>query len=467
MQKKNDITIIGGGPGGYVAAIKAAQLGAKVVLVEKDKVGGTCLNIGCIPTKALVHSAELFENMKNAKNFGVRAENVSLDMDRVMKNKKQVVNRLVRGVEQLLKANQVSVVQGKGILEDEHTVKIERDDGTARVESNNIIIATGSNVSTLPVPGNELPGVINSTQALDLKKLPGSMIIVGGGYIGMEFAFIFNNFGVDVTVVEFLHNILSNTDVEVRKEVEKIARRKGINILTDSKVEEIEKSNGKLSVIYSQDGQNDKIAGEKVLISVGREPNLTGIKHKELGIKLDENERGIKVNKKMQTSVPHIYAIGDVTDQIQLAHVASHQGVIAAKNIMGEECEIDYKAVPSVIFTSPEIASVGLSKQEAEEKGYNIEIGEFPYRANGKAVIMGARHGFVKLVQDKDSGRIIGGSILGIHASDLITELTLAVEQGLTAKEIAESIHVHPTISESIHEAALELTTGAIHFYNG
>ncbi len=458
------IAIIGGGPGGYVAAIKAAQMGADVVLIEKDKLGGTCTNWGCIPTKTLVRSAEIYKNIMGAEDFGLKVESdVKIDMPAVIKRKDKIVARLVKGIEYLLKKNNVNVINGMGKILDENTVLIEADDSRTTIKAENIIIATGSKISSIPFEGTELEDVIDSNQALIIDELPEEMVIVGGGIIGMEFASIYANFGVKITVVEYLDDILINVDSEISKELSRVARRKKIKIYTAARVEKITEDNNVCKVSFSRKGKEKKIAADKVLMAVGREPYYEGSGIKDLDIELNENGRGIKVNKKMQTSIPNIYAIGDVTDEILLAHVASHQGIVAVNNIMGEVEEMDYSAVPSAIFTDPEIATVGIDEKTAELEGIDYEVGEFPFSASGKALTMGENMGMVKLIKESSSAKIIGGSIVGVHATDLLAEITLAVKNGLTSKELIETIHAHPTTAEVIHEAALDLEGGAIH----
>lgn len=462
-----EIAIIGGGPGGYVAAIKAAQMGADVALVEKDSIGGVCLNRGCIPTKAMVRSAEVYDNINDAKSFGLEVDDsaVSVNMKKVVRRKNRVTSRLVKGVEHLLKSHKVDVIDGIGEFIDENTILVKTEDGEQKIKAENIIVATGSKVSTIPIEGIELEDVIDSNQALELDELPDELVIVGGGYIGMEFAFIFANFGVDVTVVEFMDEIIGGCgDEDICKEIHRSARRKGINILTNSRVEAVKENEDKLEVEYTKDDKKVSVNADKVLMSVGREPFYEGLNIEKAGIELDENDRGIKVNEKMETNIPNIYAIGDVTDEIQLAHVASHQGTVAVKNILGEKATMNYDVVPSAIFTNPEIANVGLSKKDAEEKGIEVEVGYFPYRANGKALAQGERDGFIKLIENKETGKLIGANIVGTHASDLLGEVTLAIENDLSAEDIAETIHAHPTTAEVIHEAALDLAEESIHF---
>ncbi|ACL70848.1 dihydrolipoyl dehydrogenase [Halothermothrix orenii] len=461
-----DITIIGAGPGGYVAAIKAAQMGAKVVLVEKDKLGGTCLNRGCIPTKALVRSAEIYNYLKEADDFGCHAENISLNMKKVIKRKDKIVSRLVKGIEFLMRKNGVKVIQGSGQIKDPETVYVKKDNGDVVINTSNIIIATGSVPAHLPIEGADLPGVINSAEALELEELPEKMVIVGGGVIGMEFAFIFNSFGVDVTVVEYLDDILASNDSDICSEITSIAENRNIKIFTGSRVEKInETEDGKYIVSFTQNDKNKFVTGDKVLMAVGRKPFFEGIGVEELGLELNEKGRGIKVNDKMQTSIPNIYAIGDVTSKILLAHAASHQGIVAVKNIMGEECKMDYGAIPGAVFTDPEIATVGYNEKTATEAGIEYNVGVFPFKANGKVLTLGENKGFIKILTEKDTDKVIGCSMIGPHSTDLIAEVTLAVKNGLRAEDIAETIHAHPTTAEVIHEAALSAYEKPLHTF--
>lgn len=462
--QKYDIAVVGGGPGGYVAAIRAGQMGAKTILIEKEVLGGTCLNWGCIPTKAFVRSAELFADIKEAKSFGIKVDNAEVDFPAVVKRKNQIVTRLVKGVEHLLKSYDVDIMEGEASFLSENHLVVENDGKRKAVEAENIIIATGSKPSQLPIPGADLDGILDSRAALDLEELPESMIVVGGGIIGMEFAFIFKNFGVDVTVVEYLDQLVTGVDEEIAKELNRSARRRKITVKTGAEVKEIKKSADGYDVIYESRGKEQTASGEKVLMAVGRRPFHEGLKADKVGLEIDERRGAIKVNNKLETNVDGIYAIGDVTDEVLLAHVASHQGIIAVENIMGHDKEIDYSAVPGAIFTSPEIGTVGLTEKEAEEKGIDYKVGSFPFAASGKVMAMGEREGKVKIIAEKESEKIIGAALIGIESSDLIAELTLAVNLGLTAEDLAETIHAHPTTAEVIHEAALDLKGGAIHY---
>ncbi|WP_371362026.1 Dihydrolipoyl dehydrogenase [Sporomusa rhizae] len=460
----SDIAIIGGGPGGYVSAIKAAQMGAKVVLIEKDALGGTCLNRGCIPTKSFVRSAQVLNTVKHSGTFGVVTADAVVDMKRVVEHKNTAVSQLTCGIKHLLSRNGVTVVSGIGMFQDDHTIMVKHKNVETTVKAKNIIIATGSRPAQLPIPGIDLDQVITSDQALQLEKLPRSMVIIGGGVIGMEFAFIFANFGVEVSVVEALDQCLVACDEDICAENARHAASRGIRIFTNAKVNEIVKTEtGECLVAFAQDQATKYIAAELVLLSVGRKPYTEGLGLEQLALTFNEHNRGIAVNDKMQTNIPHIYAIGDVTNKLQLAHIASHQGLVAIRNILGEPCKMDYSVVPSAIFTDPEIATVGMCEKSAKQAGVDVAVGKFPFMANGKALTYGETDGFIKLVTDKTTGKIIGGSVIGLHATDLIAEIALAIQNGLTAKQLSETIHAHPTTAEVILEAALAVQGRAIH----
>lgn len=467
-QKKEieaDITIIGAGPGGYVAAIYAAKQGKKVVLIEKEHVGGTCLNHGCIPTKALVRSSEIYRNMKESDSFGIFAENVSVDMKKVINRKDNIKDQLKSGIEYLLEKHNIEKIDGKGKIIDGNTVFVKTNRTETTINTKDIIIATGSESSIVPIKGIESKNVLTSKEALNMTDLPKKLVIVGGGVIGMEFAFIYESFGVEVFVVEYADEILASFDDDVCDEISKIAEENGIKLYTGSKVEAIDETeNDECIVSFVKEGKNKYISCDKVLVAVGRQPYFEGLGIEELGIEMKENKKGIKVNEKMQTNLSNIYAIGDVTNILQLAHVASHQGITAVDNILGENKTIDYSTVPSAIFTEPEIAVVGITEKIAAEKGIEIEIGKFPMSANGKALTLGDAKGFVKIIKEKSTGKIIGSTIIGAHATDLLSSVTLCINNGLTTEQITETIFAHPTTAESIHEAALNVEGGAIHF---
>ncbi|WP_242620555.1 dihydrolipoyl dehydrogenase [Senegalia massiliensis] len=460
-----DITVIGAGPGGYVAAIYAAKMGAKVAIIEKEKVGGTCLNWGCIPTKSFVTSAKMYDNLKNINEFGLCAENISADIKKVVSRKNNIVKELTNGIEYLFDNNNVTLYKGDAKVLNKNTVFVKSNNTETTINTKNIILATGSKVSMIPIKGIESKNVLTSKQILDINKLPKKLTIIGGGVIGMEFAFLFNNFGVDVTVIEYMNDILSNIDNDIVSEITSIAKEKGIKIYTSSKAEEIIDSEDKESIVsFSKNDKLHYITSDKVLLSVGREPNLGEIDLEKLGIEKNDNKRGIKVNTKMQTNISNIYAIGDVTDKIQLAHVASHQAVVAVENILDKDVDMEYDVIPSAIFTDPEIAIVGLNEKQAKEKGLDVSIGQFPFSSNGKALTLGESKGFVKIIKDKQTGVILGGSIIGPHATDLIHEIALAIKNKLKDIDLMNTIHAHPTTAESIYESILASTeTGAIH----
>ena len=457
-----DVVIIGGGPGGYVAAIKAAHLGLKAVLVEKDKLGGVCLNKGCIPTKALVSTAELLNHLQRAEEFGIQVKDYSFDFPAIMKRKDLITRRLSSGVEQLMKANQVRVVLGKGQIIEPGKVEIIDTAGEKEViKTKNIVIATGSKVMKLPIPGIDSEGVITSDEALSLSELPSKMIIIGGGVVGIEFAGIFKALGVEVTVVEMLPRILLPIDEEIARRLTMSLKRKGIEILTDCKVKGIKKNNQNLEVLVSATDGEKKLRTEKVLLAAGRVPELGNIDVQGLGIELDG--KAIKVDEKMRTNISGIYAVGDVMGKIMLAHVASREGIVAVENIAGKEVLMDYKVVPNCVFSMPEVASVGLTEEEARKENNNIKVSKFPFMANGKALGMGETEGMVKIIADADTSKLLGFHILGAHASDLIAEGTLSLSMEATAFEIVSTIHAHPTLAETIAEAAEGIVGKSIH----
>jgi dihydrolipoamide dehydrogenase len=457
-----DVAIIGGGPGGYVAAIKAAHLGLKAVLIEKDKLGGVCLNRGCIPTKALVSTAELLNQLQKAKEFGIQVKEYSFDFPAIMKRKEMIAQRLSSGVGQLMKANQIRVIQGEGNILEPGVVEVINIEGKKElIKTENIIIATGSSVMKIPIPGLENEGVIDSDGALSLSELPTRMIIIGGGVIGIEFAGIFKAMGVEVTVVEMLPRILLPIDEEISNRLTFILKRQGIKILTNSKVEGIEKTNQNLEVLISNPEGKQRLETEKVLLAAGRVPDFGNINVQKLGIELEG--RAIKVDQKMRTNIPGIYAVGDVVGKIMLAHVAFREGIVAVENISGKEVLMDYKVVPNCVFSLPEVASVGLTEEEARKKYDQIKVSKFPYLANGKALGMGETEGMVKIIADSDTSELSGLHILGAHASDLIAEGTLALSMEATAEEIVNTIHAHPTLAETIAEAAEGIIGKPIH----
>ncbi|MDD4584054.1 MAG: dihydrolipoyl dehydrogenase [Eubacteriales bacterium] len=454
-----DIAIIGGGPGGYVAAIYASKKQVKVALIEKAELGGTCLNRGCIPTKALIHSAKLLQDIKSAKRFGIIADDIKLDWSAMQKNTVRSVKTLTTGVGNLLKANGVTVFQGTAKISEKNTIKILDKTEQKIITADNIILATGSTSTIVPISGHNLCNVITSDEALFLEKLPSSMLIIGGGVIGLEIGYIYNTLGVQITIVEMMPNILLKQDEELSKELQKHLKKQGIKIYTDAKVKQIKEKENILQTIFETKEGIKNVESQKVLMATGRRPVIDAIT--DIGLNIEET--GVVVDDYLQTNIENIYAIGDVTGKSMLAHVASHQGIVAVKNVLGEKIKMDYKAIPSCIYTSPEVASVGMGEQEARKRYNNIKIGRFPYAASGKATTIGERYGFVKIIAESKYNEILGVHIIGPHATELIAEATLAMKLECTAEELTNTIHAHPTLSETIMEAAFDLLGQPIH----
>jgi dihydrolipoamide dehydrogenase len=454
------IIVIGGGPGGYVAAIRAAQLGARVALVEKEELGGTCLNRGCIPTKVLAAAADMLAGIKRAGEFGISTGAVEVDMAALMERKRQVVGRLVSGIQFLLKKNKVELVRGTAVLTSPRTVKVILSDGAEQeLEAENIILATGSGPALIKSLGYDGRQVITSDEALNLTSVPERLLIVGGGVVGCEFASIMAALGSRVTLVEMMPSILPGADLEVSRYLQGIFKRQGITVRTGTTIKAVRKEAG--GVMAELDG-GEEIAADLVLISVGRVLNTGGLGLAEAGVAL--GQRGeVLVNERMETSVPGIYAVGDITGKIQLAHVASAQGLVAVHNIMGENREMDYRVVPSCIFTRPEVGMVGLTTEQARAQGYEVKTAKFPMMASGKAQAMGETEGFVKMVADARTGLLLGVHIVGPHASDLVAEAAVALEMNMTAEQLARVIHAHPTLAETIMEAAEGIHGLSIH----
>ncbi|NMP20961.1 dihydrolipoyl dehydrogenase [Sulfobacillus harzensis] len=460
-----DVIILGGGTGGYVAAIRAAQLGLKTALVDAGRVGGTCLHRGCIPTKALLHTAELYHTFQHRDEFGITADKVGLDYDKAMAKKDKVVTQLWKGVEFLLKKNKVTVVQGWGRLVDASHVEVAQESGKTTLTAKDIVLATGSvprELPDLPFDGKQ---ILSSDHILEKTDIPKSIIILGGGAIGVEFASMYNDFGANVTLIEMLPHILPQDDEEVAGELTKMLTKRGIKILAGTKfdLKSVKKSaKGVSAKVTGPDGKVSEINGEVLLVAVGRKAITEDVGLETVGVKV---ERGfVTVDDHYRTNVPHIYAIGDLIGGYLLAHVASHEGMIAVETIAGKNPELlDPARVPRVTYSRPEVASVGLTAKEAQDRGYDVKVGVFPFRANGKSLILGEPDGIVKLVADKKTDALLGAHIVGPHASDYINEMALARFLEATAWEVAESVHAHPTVSEVLHEAALAVDGHAIH----
>ena len=464
MAEHYDVVVIGAGPGGYVAAIRAAQLGLKTAVVEKQYWGGVCLNVGCIPSKALIRNAELAHTItKEAKTYGITGDNISMDFGVAHKRSRQVSSSIVKGVHYLMKKNKIQEIHGRGeFVSDKEISIVDGDDKGKKITFDNAIIATGSVVKSLP--GVEIGGNIVSyeEQILD-ENAPKSMVIIGAGAIGMEFAYVLSNFGVDITVVEFMDRVLPNEDKDVSREIAKQYKRLGVNLKTGHKTTEVRdlgEGKGVEVDIESADGKkSETIKADRVMVSIGFAPRTEGLGLDKAGVEL--GERGeIVIDERMRTSAKNIYAIGDVTAKLQLAHVAEAQGVVAAETIAGAETQElgDYQMMPRATFCNPQVASFGYTEEaarkKAEEDGREIKVATFPYTANGKAQGLGNAVGFVKLIADAEFGELLGGHMVGPDVSELLPELTLAQRFDLTADEISRNVHTHPTLSEAMKEAA-------------
>lgn len=457
--KEFDVVIIGAGPGGYVAAIRGAQMGGKVAVIERDKVGGTCLNRGCIPTKALYYSAGALSGARHAADFGVSVGEVSFDLSKAVERKDGVVKKLVGGVEQLLKGNGVEVLRGDGYIEGPGRVRVTGAGGVETIGAKSIIIATGSEPALIPAFNIDRKNVLTSTEILDLKAVPKSLLIIGGGVMGCEFATMFSTFGSSVIIVELLPTILSTEDKMVSRAVAKRYKDAGVTVLTEVSVESVTVEGEGSVKTRLKDGR--EFITEKVLVAIGRSFNSERLGLDVAGVAVDRGR--ISVSATMETNVKGIYAIGDVTGKMLLAHVASVQGTVAVSNALGKSATMDYSVIPAGIFTDPEIASVGLREKDAEAQGIKVSVGRFPYAASGKAMGMGETEGFVQIVSDPETDKVLGCSIVGAHATDLIGEVALAMRSGLKVKDIAETIHAHPTLPEIVMEAAEDVHGAAIH----
>lgn len=465
MTNSFDVVVIGAGPGGYVAAIRSAQNGLKTALVERDKkLGGTCLLRGCIPTKSLLYSAELLENFARASDFGVDCEKFALNMERVMKRKERVIAKLTGGINGLMKKNGVTVFKGHGRLAGKGKVTVEGEGEPQTLEARHVILATGSEVKPLPFVKADHQRVLTSDSILQVSAVPKSMIVMGAGAVGMEFASIFKSFGAEVTVVEMMPHLLPLEDEDVSKEIEKVYRRRKIDFLVDTRVEKVETTEAGVRVTLTpRGGQTEVREAEVLLLAVGRKPVTENLGLEEMGVK---TERGfVVVDSMMRTNVEGIWAIGDLVPSLALAHVASHEALIAADAIAGKNpTALNYDRAPSATYTWPEVASVGLSEKKARDRGYDVKVGSFPFAAIGKATIAGENEGFVKIVADKKYDEVLGVHIVGPKATELIAEACAALELETTTEELARTIHAHPTLSEAIGEAAHAVLGHAIHF---
>ncbi len=463
-----DVVVLGAGPGGYVAAIRAAQLGLNTAVVEPKYWGGVCLNVGCIPSKALLRNAELAHIFtKEAKQFGISGE-ATFDYGVAFDRSRKVAEGRVAGVHFLMKKNKITEIHGYGSFTDDHTLEVKLNEGgpenPVTVTFDNIIIATGS--STRLVPGTSLSDNVVTYEELILsRELPKSIVIAGAGAIGMEFGYVLANYGVEVTIVEFLPRALPNEDAEVSKEIEKQFKKLGVKVLTGTKVESIQDNGSDVTVTVSKDGKTDEIMAEKVLQAIGFAPNIDGYGLDKAGVAITER-KAIGIDDYMHTNVDHIYAIGDVTGLLQLAHVAEAQGVVASETIGGAETLPlgDYRMLPRATFCQPQVASFGLTEEQARAEGYDVKVAKFPFTANAKAHGVGDPSGFVKLIADGKYGELLGGHLIGHDVSELLPELTLAQKWDLTANELARNVHTHPTMSEALQECFHGLIGHMINF---
>ena len=449
---ETDTLVIGAGPGGYVAAIRAAQLGQKVTVVEKGTLGGVCLNVGCIPSKAIIAAGHRFEEAQNSEVMGIKAENVTVDFAKVQEFKQGVVSKLTGGVAGLLKGNKIDVVYGEAYFVDNETIKVMDETSSQTYKFKNAIIATGSRPVEIPI-FKYSKRVIDSTGALNLQELPKKLVVIGGGVIGIELGTAYANFGTEVTFIEAADDILVGFEKQMTALVKRGLKKKGAEIYTKASAKGVEETDTGVKVTYEVKGQEQTVEADYLLVTVGRRPNTDELGLEQVGVEM--SERGIiKIDKQCRTNIPNIFAIGDIVEGPQLAHKASYEGKIAAEVIAGEKAEIDYIGIPAVVFSEPELATVGYTEALAKEDGIEFVAAKFPFAANGRALSINNTDGFLKLITRKEDGLVIGAQIAGPSASDMVSELSLAIEAGMTAEDIAMTIHAHPTLGEITMEAA-------------
>ena len=462
-----DLVVIGGGPGGYVCAIRAAQLGLKTACVEsRGALGGTCLNVGCIPSKSLLNLSENFHKAKKDFNQqGIEIDGIKLNIEKMMSNKNKSIQVLTKGVEFLFKKNKVTYIKGKGVLFSKNDIVVYDNNKKNSYKTKNIVIATGSEVASLPGIEIDEKNVISSTGALSLKKVPKTLAVIGGGYIGLEMGSVWSRLGAKVTVIEYLDYITPGMDREISNEFKKILTKQGIEFKMGAKVNTVKNSNDGVLINYTdvKNSKNENLKFEKVLISVGRKPYTEGLNLSKVGVKKDKKGR-IEVNEKLQTSIKNIYAIGDVIKGPMLAHKAEEEGIAVAEILGGQAGHVNYDVIPGVIYTSPEVATVGKTEEQLKEENKNYKIGKFPFLANSRAKVNNETEGFVKILADSKTDKVLGVHIIGPHCGDMIAEMALAMEFGASAEDIARTCHAHPTHTEAIKEAALAVDKRPIHF---
>ena len=467
MENKFDLIVIGGGPGGYVCAIRAAQLGLKTACVEsRGALGGTCLNIGCIPSKSLLNLSENYYKAKKEFNQqGIEISDIKLNIEKMMSNKNKSIQVLTKGVEFLFKKNKVTYLKGKGVILSKNDVVVYSNNKKNNYKTNNIVIATGSDVVSLPGIEVDEKNIISSTGALSLKEVPKKMIVIGGGYIGLEMGSVWSRLGTEITVIEYLDHITPGMDLEISKEFQKILTKQGIKFKLNSKVNSVKNKKDSIVVEFTDNNSLKKeiIEADKVLVSVGRKPYTDGLNLSKIGVKKDDKGR-IEVNEKLQTSIQNIFAIGDVIKGPMLAHKAEDEGIAVAEILAGQAGHVNYDVIPGVIYTSPEVATVGKTEEQLKLENKNYKVGKFPFLANSRSKVNNETEGFVKILADSKTDKVLGVHIIGPHCGDMIAEMALAMEFGASAEDIARTCHAHPTHTEAIKEAALAVDKRPIHF---
>ena len=463
MAEKFDVTVIGGGPAGYVCAIRLSQLGLKTACIEsRGSLGGTCLNIGCIPSKSLLNMSESFHRAKNFSNIGIETGEIKLNLEKMMSNKDSSVATLTKGVEFLFKKNKVTYIKGVGSFNEKNEILVKNDKSEMKIKTDKTIISTGSEPLSLPGIDFDEKKILSSTGALNISKLPKKMVVVGGGYIGLEMGSVWSRLGTEVHVIEYLDHITPGLDKEISNEFMKILKKQNIKFELNTKVEKISKNDQGVIIETSNKDAKNKIEADVVLISVGRKPYTDKLNLKKIGVNLDKKGK-ITVNKNFETNVKNVYAIGDVINGPMLAHKAEEEGIAVAELIAGQSGHVNYDIIPGVIYTSPEVAYVGKNEEELKEKKVNYKVGKFPFMANSRAKAINEPEGFVKILAESKTDRVLGVHIIGPHAGEMIAEMSVAMEFGASSEDIARTCHAHPTFSEAIKEAALSVDKRQIH----